>query len=242
MNYIVANWKCNPDSVKEAKKILIGYKKGIKKSKKAQAVICSPAHLLGLAKDTLKSLAAVGGQNCSWENCGAFTGEISAPQLADMGCGYVIVGHSERRKFFGETNESVNKRVKAALAAGLTPIVCVGETREERIEGKITDVVELQIKEGLKDVDLCTTKIIIAYEPVWAIGTGQACSPQEAGVVSQFIRNIACDKIPLLYGGSVNAANGMSYLAEAGFNGLLIGGVSLQPVEFNKLVANAIAL
>ena len=242
MNYVIANWKCNPESVKEAKKILAGYKKGIKKSKKAQVVVCPPTHLLLMAKDTLKSLVSTGGQNCFCDNCGAFTGEVSASQLADAGCGYVIIGHSERRKLFGETNEHINKKTKAALAAGLVPIVCVGETREERIDGKITDIVETQIKEGLKDIDLCTAKLLIAYEPVWAIGTGQACSPAEAAVVSQFIRNIACDKIPVLYGGSVNAANGMSYLTEAGYNGLLIGGVSLQPVEFSKLVADIVAL
>jgi len=242
MKYIVANWKCNPASVKEAKKILAGYKKGIKKSKKAQVVICPSALYLGLAKETLKSLAALGGQNCFCENGGAFTGEISAPQLADAGCGYVIIGHSERRKYFAETNEYINKKIKAALAAGLVPILCVGETREERIEGKITEIVETQIKEGLKDIDLAAAKIIIAYEPVWAIGTGQACSPEEAAVVSQFIRNIASDKIPLLYGGSVNVANSVSYLSEAGFDGLLVGGVSLKPEEFCKLVADAITL
>lgn len=242
MNYVIGNWKCNPVSVKEAKKILVGYKKGIKKSKKAQVGICPPAHLLGLVKDTVKSLAVLGGQDCYWEAGGAFTSAISAPQLADMGCAYVIIGHSERRKFFGETNDTVNKKVKAALAAGLTPIVCVGETREQRIEGKVTEVIEAQVKEGLKDIDVNNTKLVIAYEPVWAIGTGEACSPEEAAVVSKFIGNIASDKIPLLYGGSVSVENGASYLKDAGYNGLLVGGVSLKPAEFSALIASIASL
>ena len=242
MNYIVANWKCNPASVKEAKKILAGYKRGIKKNKKVQIGICPPAHLLGLVRDTLKSMAVLGGQDCYWENGGAFTSAISALQLADMGCDYVIIGHSERRKFFGETNTDVNKKIKAALSAGLTPILCVGETREQRIEGKVTEIIEAQIKEGLKDIDVNTAKLMIAYEPVWAIGTGEACSPDEAAVVSKYIGNISSDKIPVLYGGSVTTQNGMSYLKDAGYNGLLVGGTSLNPAEFSKLVADAAAL
>jgi len=180
-----------------------------------------------LVKDGLRGLAALGSQDCYWENCGAFTSAISAGQIADAGCEYVIIGHSERRKYFNESNESVNKKTKAALAAGLTPIVCVGETREERIEGKITDIIEEQIKEGLQDINVNTAKIIIAYEPVWAIGVGEACRPEEAAVVSKFIGNISSDKIPLLYGGSVNSKNGASYLEEAGYNGLLVGGTLL---------------
>lgn len=241
MNYIIGNWKCNPATVKDAKKILAGYKKGIKRSKKVAVGVCPPSHLLGLVKDTLKSLIVLGGQNCHYENGGAFTGAISAAQLADMGCGYVIIGHSERRKYFNETNDSVNRKVKAALAAGLTPIVCVGETREERIDGRLIEVIEAQIKEGLREIDTNAAKLLIAYEPVWAIGTGQACRPEEAAVVSKFIGNIASDRIPLLYGGSVNAENGVSYLKEAGYCGLLVGGVSLNPGEFSKLIANCAA-
>jgi triosephosphate isomerase (TIM) len=242
MFYIIGNWKCNPASAKEAKKILAGYLKGIKKGKKTQVAVCPPAHFMGLVKDSLKSLAALGAQDCYWENGGAFTSAISAAQLADAGCKYVIIGHSECRKFFGETNETVNKKIKAALAAGLTPIVCVGETREQRIEGKLTEVIESQIKEGLKDIDVNNTNLIIAYEPVWAIGTGEACGPEEAAVVSKFIGNISSDRIPLLYGGSVNAQNAMSYIKEAGYGGLLVGGVSLKPAEFCALVTGIAAL
>lgn len=237
MKYIVGNWKCNPGTTAEAKKILAGYGKGIKKSSKAKVVVCPPFCYLDLAKEVLKGVAALGGQDCHWE-VGAFTGEVSAPQVAGMGCGYVIVGHSERRRKFGETNETINKKTKAALAAGLTPIFCCGETREERIEGKITDIVETQMKEGLKDIDTATVQVIIAYEPVWAIGTGQACSAEEAKVVCQFIRNIANEKMPLLYGGSVNTQNCVSYVTEAGFDGLLVGGASLDPKEFSAIVEN----
>jgi len=236
MKYIVGNWKCNPETAAEAKKILNGYAKGIKKSAKVKTVVCPPFCYLGLVKEILKGAAAVGGQDCHWEAKGASTGEVSAPQLAGMGCGYVILGHSERRQKFGETNELINKKVKAALAAGLTPIFCCGETREERIDGKITDIAEIQIKEGLKDVDLNTAPVIIAYEPVWAIGTGTACSPQEAQVVHQFMINITNEKIPLLYGGSVNSQNAVSYLQDAGYNGLLVGGASLDSKEFEGIV------
>jgi triosephosphate isomerase len=235
MKYIVGNWKCNPGTTVEAKKILSGYAKGIKKSARAKVVVCPPFCYLGLAKEMLKGVAALGGQNCYWE-AGSSTGEVSASQLAGMGCGYVIVGHSERRRKFGETNETINKKAKAALAAGLIPILCCGETREERIEGKITEIVEIQFKEGLKDIDIATAPVMIAYEPVWAIGTGSACSAEEANVVRQFIRNIANEKMPLLYGGSANHQNAASYLQEAGFDGLLVGGASLDPKEFSEIV------
>jgi len=193
--------------------------------------------LFGTGKRDFEKRGGVGAQDCHWENKGAFTGEISPNQLKSAGCEYVIIGHSERRQKFGETDEIINKKVKAALAAGLVPILCVGETREERIDGKITDIVEAQIREGLKDVDIATAPVIIAYEPVWAIGTGQACSAEEAKVVRQFIVNITNEKIPLLYGGSANLKNAASYLQESGFNGLLAGGASLDPKEFAAIVA-----
>jgi triosephosphate isomerase len=242
MKYIVANWKCNPETVFEAKKILNGYGKNIKKSAKVKMVICPPFCYLGLAKEILKSVAATGGQDCHWESKGAFTGEVSPSQLAAAGCGYAIVGHSERRQVFGETDEMINKKVKAALAAKLVPIFCCGETREQRIDGHITDVVERQVKEGLKDVDIAAAPVIIAYEPVWAIGTGTACSPEEAKVVRQFIVNITNEKIPLLYGGSVNTQNAASYLEESGYNGLLVGGASLDPKGFAEIIAAAAAI
>ncbi len=239
MKYVIGNWKCNPENRIEAKKILLGYKKGIKKSSKVVVAVCPPACYLETAKEILKNAAALGGQNCHWENKGAFTGEISPAQLKSVGCGYVIVGHSERRHVFGETDATANKKVKAALVAGLAPIFCCGETREQRIDGKITDIVEAQINEGLKGVDLNTAPVMIAYEPVWAIGTGQACGPEEAKVVRQFIVNITNEKIPLLYGGSVNSKNAVSYIKDAGYSGLLVGGASLDSKEFCAIVASA---
>jgi triosephosphate isomerase len=235
MKYIIANWKCNPAKLAEAKKILAVYQKGIKGSTKVKTVVCPPFCYLGLAKEILKGKAALGGQNCHWEQ-GAFTGEISAGQLAGMGCGYVIVGHSERRMNFGEADEMINKKTKAALAAGLTPIFCCGETREQRINGKITDVIEAQIKQGLEGIDLSASQVIIAYEPVWAIGNGQPCGVDEAKFVRDFISNAINDKVAVLYGGSVNSQNAASYLAQAGFDGLLVGGASLNPAEFSAII------
>ncbi|MCU0653549.1 MAG: triose-phosphate isomerase, partial [Candidatus Pacebacteria bacterium] len=193
MKYVFANWKCNPGGTAEAKKLLAGYAKLFKKSKKATAGVFPPACYLQLAKEMLKGKAALGGQNCHWE-AGAYTGEMSPAQLKSLGCGYALVGHSERRHKFGESNESINKKMKAVMAAGMVPVLCVGETREERIAGKITEIVEAQVKEGMADIDINTTKVIIAYEPVWAIGTGQACSSLEADVVRQFVRNITSEK------------------------------------------------
>lgn len=237
MKYIIGNWKCNPANKIEAKKIFLGVQKGIKKNSKTTVAICPPACYLELAKEIIKN-AAFGAQNCHWQE-GAFTGEISAAQLKSAGCKYVIVGHSERRHKFGETDGAINKKINAALAAGLTPIFCCGETREQRIDGQITEVVEAQIKEGLAGVDLNSASVMIAYEPVWAIGTGQACSPKEAEVVRQFIVNITNEKIPLLYGGSVTSKNAAAYLQEAGYSGLLVGGASLAPKEFAAILESA---
>lgn len=235
MKYIIGNWKCNPANRIEAKKIFLGVQKGIKKNSKINVAICPPACYLELAKEVIKN-AALGAQNCHWQE-GAFTGEISAAQLKSAGCKYVIVGHSERRHKFGETDGAINKKINAALAAGLTPIFCCGETREQRIDGQITEVVEVQIKEGLAGVDLNSAPVMIAYEPVWAIGTGLACESDEAAVVSRFIKNITNEKIPLLYGGSVNSKNAASYIKDAGYDGLLVGGASLNPKEFSAITA-----
>jgi len=241
MKYLVANWKCNPESIAAAKKILSGYAKKIKKSKSTAMVVCPPFCYLQNAKEILKSRTAFGGQNCHWQS-GAFTGEISTAQLKNVGCSYVIAGHSERRFNFGEADQIINKKIKTAIATGLTPILCVGETREQRIDGKITEIVEAQIKEGLKDVDVTTTPIIIAYEPVWAIGTGQACGVDEAKFVREFISNAISDKIAVLYGGSVNAQNAAAYVKDAGFDGLLVGTTSLDPEEFFEIISAVAAI
>jgi len=190
MIYVVANWKCNPTNTKEAKKITAGILAAVKSARGTETVICPPFCYLDEVLEAAKKTVKLGAQDCFWEESGAYTGELSAWQLKDVKCQYVIIGHSERRKYFGETNEQTNKKIKAAVSAGLTPILCVGETREERVGGSITQPIEAQIKEGLAGIDVFQTAVIVAYEPVWAIGTGQACSVEEANYVRQFVNNI----------------------------------------------------
>ncbi len=180
-----------------------------------------------------KKEVAVGAQNCCFKESGAFTGEVSPKQIADLGCKYVLVGHSERRKLFAETDGAVNEKTKLALALGLIPVVCVGETDEERTAGRAIEVVKSQLGIGLKDIDV--KKAFVAYEPVWAIGTGKACGIAEAREISRLIREVLGPDIPILYGGSANAKNGAVYLKEAGYNGLLVGGASLKADEFAKM-------
>lgn len=216
---IIANWKMNPDSQEEAMDILNSIKK-------EDAIICPPFVYISLLKDFV-----LGGQDLFWEEKGAFTGEVSASMLKNLGCKYVIVGHSERRKYFNETDESVNKKLMSAVSAGLIPIFCVGETEDERNDGKAESVVEGQVKKGLEGV---SGELIIAYEPVWAIGTGNACSPDDAKKMLELIKKIK--DVPVVYGGSVNGENAGSYVKEAGYDGLLVGGASLKPEEFNRII------
>lgn len=222
--YIVANWKCNPATLKEAENIFGLIKKEVKIP---EVIICPPFTYLS----SLKGLA-LGAQNVFFESKGAYTGEISPLMLKDLGCKYVLIGHSERRKYFNETDEIINKKIKAAIGAGLSPIFCIGETEKERKEGKAEEVIERQIKKGLEGVK---APIIIAYEPVWAIGTGNSCGKEEAEKMSLFIKKMA--DVPVLYGGSVNASNSKEY---AKMDGLLVGGASLIPDEFITIVKNAV--
>lgn len=212
---IIANWKMNPDSPEEAVKIFNEIKVG--------SVVCPPFTFIPLLKN-----GVLGGQDLFWEEKGAYTGEVSALMLKNLGCKYVIVGHSERRKYFNETDESVNKKLKSAVSAGLIPIFCVGETEEERNAGRAKEVVERQIRAGVEG------EIIIAYEPVWAIGTGNACGVDDAKEMLEFIKTIK--NVPVVYGGSVNGNNAKSYVKDAGYDGLLVGGASLKPDEFLKII------
>ena len=231
----------NPVSKKEAENIFSKIKKGVKKAK-AEVVICPPFAWLAVVSQNKGGLT-LGAQNCFWEEKGAFTGEISPAMLKDLGAEYVIIGHSERRKYFGETDEIINKKIKAAISAELEQIFCIGETAEERNGNKQEEVVERQIKEGLKNVS-DILGIVVAYEPVWAIGTGNACSPEDAKKMKEFIVKVIAgfygadiaDKSRILYGGSVNSQNSASYLKDAGYNGLLVGGASLNPDEFIKII------
>lgn len=232
-NLIVANWKMNPQTYKEAEDLAKDILKGAEAVKDVEVVICPPFVYLPLLKDF-----TTGGQNCFYEESGAYTGEISPVMLKNLGAEYVIIGHSERRKYFNETNEAINKKIKKALELGLKVIFCVGETAEERDGGKKNEVLENQLKEGLKEIDNFSD-INIAYEPVWAIGTGNNCNVAEAKDAMEFIKNIVKENTRILYGGSVKLDNSASYIKEAGYNGLLVGGASLKPDEFVNIIKSA---
>ena len=198
---------------------------------------------------TAGSNVKVGAENVHFEKSGAFTGEISADMLTELGVEYVVIGHSERRQYFGETDETVNKRTKAALAAGLKPIVCVGELKWERECGITEEVVGKQIKLDLWDVTEEELKnVVIAYEPVWAIGTGLTATPEQAEEVCAFIRatlaklynQAAADAVTIQYGGSMNAKNAAELLAKPNIDGGLIGGASLKAADFNVIVQAAV--
>ena len=237
---VIANWKMNPTTLEGAKLLFEAVKKEVKNIKKVEIVICPPFVYLPILKTEIKrpSFAiSFGGQSCFWEEIGAFTGEISPLMLKDLGVEYVILGHSERRKL-GETDEMINKKIKAVITAKLKPILCIGETEKERRKGKTLQVLKNQIKKDLNHlISQSLNHLIIAYEPLWAIGTGNPCEPKEAKKVYLFLRKIL-KKIPILYGGSVNSENAASYIQEAKFQGLLVGGASLNAQEFIKVVKN----
>lgn len=243
---IIANWKCNPISLAQAKRLFNSVKKGIKNIKNVKVVICPPFIYLSSLKSQVSGLT-IGAQDCFWEERGAFTGEISPSMLENLGCRYVIVGHSERRRYFNETDEMINKKVKAVLAAKLKPILCIGETLKEKKRNLDLRVLNSQISRGLKGVGEKKAKnVIIAYEPIWAIGTGEPCDTDTVLTKVLLIRSLfkkrystdVAKKIRILYGGSVNSENSVSYIKEAQANGLLIGGASLKPKEFVQIVKN----
>lgn len=235
-NLIVANWKMNPVSQEEAKNIFDAIRDGVR-GLKAEVVICPPSVYL-YASIFGEGIVSMGAQNIYFEDKGAFTGEISAAMLKDLKVEYVIIGHSERRKYFGETDETVNKKIKKALEAGLKVIFCIGETAEERTSGKKNEVLERQIKIGLNEISNLDN-INIAYEPVWAIGTGNNCGVEETKESVNFIRKFVKPETKILYGGSVKSENSGSYIKEAKANGLLVGGASLNAEEFVKIVKSA---
>lgn len=211
-------------------------------------VVIAPVfvHLKTVADRLEGSNIKVAAQNCSYEtNQSANTGEVSAEMLKDVGCSHIIVGHSERRQFYGETNESVNKKTKAALSSGLTAIVCVGESLQERESEKLFEVVERQVREGLDGLTTSDMeRIIIAYEPVWAIGTGKTASPEQAQEMHGFIRQTLAEThgenvskvVRILYGGSVKPENIAVLMSENDIDGALVGGASLEAESFAKIV------
>jgi triosephosphate isomerase len=211
-----------------------------------EILVCPPfVYLHTLVQAFEGSLVKVGSQNVFWEESGAFTGEISAPMLKSIGVRYAVIGHSERRQFFGETDETVNKRVFAAFRSGITPIVCVGETLVQREAEKTFAVIESQVKRGLSGIDPGqAASLVIAYEPVWAIGTGKTATPETAQEVHSFIRRIlqdlfgpeAAGRIRVLYGGSVKGDNVDALMAKADIDGALVGGASLDAASFERII------
>lgn len=228
---IIANWKCNPTNLVEAKILFNKVKKGIKGTKN-KVVICPPFVWLSAFAKGFGGLA-FGSQDCHYEQSGAYTGEVSPKMLKDLGCQYVIIGHSERRKYFKESDEIINKKLKAGLKTGLIPILCIGEKRGENQKRVINNQLKTDLK-GIIKKDL--KKIIIAYEPIWAIGTGDFCPADRAKKARDFIKKKLDNKV--LYGGSVNSKVARNYI-EVGFDGLLVGGASLNAKEFIKINKSA---
>ena len=232
-------------TVEEAVSLVRELKELIKDVEDREILVCPPFTALQAIKEELKdSNIKVGAQNMYFEDNGAFTGEISALMLKKL-CSYVITGHSERRQYFNEDNELINKKIKKALEHGLKPIVCVGERLEQREGGKTNDVIENHIAEALKDLSKeDVLKLTIAYEPVWAIGTGKTATPEQAEEAHIFIRNLikkmydeeTAEKTRILYGGSVKSKNAADLLSKKDIDGALVGGASLDAEEFSKIV------
>ena len=238
---IVGNWKMNPSTLAEARKLFNSVKKGMKGINKVETAVCVP--FTYLSNFNVKgSKLKLGAQDLFWEESGAFTGEISSKMLKNLGVEYVIVGHSERRIYFKETDKIVNKKIKAVLAAKLTPILCIGETKEERKKGKVKKILKNQLNKSLNQIKSQQLKnLIVAYEPIWAIGTGVSCGVAEARKVNLFLKK-EIKNTHLLYGGSVNSNNALDYVKGAGFRGLLVGGASLKYQEFIKILKNVNSL
>lgn len=239
---IAGNWKMNKtasEGVELVKELM-----PLVKDAQCDVVVCVPATDLYAVGQAIKgSNVKLGAQNVHFAKSGAFTGEISADMLKELGVEYVIIGHSERRQYFGETDETVNKRTIAALEAGLTPIVCVGESLEERESGKTEALLKKQVEEGFKGIE-DITKLVIAYEPIWAIGTGKTATSEQANETIGYIRSVvaemfgkdAASKVRIQYGGSMKPSNAKELMAMEEIDGGLIGGASLKAVDFSQVV------
>ena len=247
--FVVGNWKLNK-TINDALALVTELKNQLGAVKGVAVGVAPPFTAIhAVAKRLEGSAIATCGQDCFWETSGAFTGEISAPFLADAGATWAIVGHSERRQFFGDTNESVGKKARAALAGGLGAIVCVGELLAERDAGRTLEVVDAQLAGGLDGIDgsVAAQRLVIAYEPVWAIGTGRTASPAQAQEVHAHIRKrlaerfgaATADAIRIQYGGSVKPGNAEALMAEADIDGALVGGASLEAPDFVAIVKAA---
>jgi triosephosphate isomerase len=238
---VVGNWKMH-GALAEARDLAQGVRDGLKRPRGVEVAVCPPFTALAAVGEVLAgSAVGLGAQNCHWEDTGAFTGEISPAMLAELGCRLVLVGHSERRHVFHETDEQVNKKVAAAMRHGLLPVLCVGETAEERRQGLTFTVVEGQLRAGCsglapEEIGRCC----LAYEPVWAIGTGQNATPGQAAEVHGYLRGLLSEigskevaqSVRILYGGSVKPDNASSFTEEPDIDGVLVGGASLQAPGF----------
>ncbi|MFA7677083.1 MAG: triose-phosphate isomerase [Candidatus Omnitrophota bacterium] len=247
--FIAGNWKLNK-SIKEAIELVTELKRDLIDIETADIVVCPVFTALSDVSDVIiDSNIKLGAQDVYWQESGAFTGEVSSTLLKDAGCTYVIIGHSERRKYFFETDETVNKKIKAAQNAELIPIVCVGETLEERESGKTMEVIKGQLQGSLQSLDNQSLQtLVIAYEPVWAIGTGKTATSSQAQEVHGFIRNWLAERcntqvsqeIRILYGGSVKPSNIKELIQEPDIDGALVGGASLERETFSQIVKNAL--
>jgi len=242
---IAGNWKLfktGPESIETSKKL----SELVTDVENVDIVIAPTFTSLTVVSEVIKnSKIGLAAQNVYWENEGAFTGEVSAQMLLAAGCLYVIIGHSERRQYFHETDDTVNKKISAALSSGLIPILCIGETESEREDEKTFSVLDNQIKNGLEGLSLDQNQsIVIAYEPVWAIGTGKTASPEQVQDVHFYLRNlleknfgnIVANATRILYGGSVKPDNVSELMALEDVDGALVGGASLDPEIFNKII------
>ena len=244
---IAGNWKMNTDA-DGAAALATEVAQAVSSFGDVRVAVCPPLVSLSVVHVALavsNTHVTLGAQNMYFEDTGAYTGEVSATMLKSVGCSYVIIGHSERRQYFGETDKSVNRKTLKAMEYGLTPIVCVGETLEERDAGHEREVVRRQVVEALKGISLTDAdQLVIAYEPVWAIGTGRTATPEQAQEIHQFIRTLLNDQfggdmgssIHILYGGSMKPGNAPELLGQPDVDGGLIGGASLKAEDFAGIV------
>ncbi|MFH1551283.1 MAG: triose-phosphate isomerase [bacterium] len=261
---IIANWKCNPTNTKDAEYLFNTIRDELRGIKNVKVVICPPfiylPRLMGfipIQKKNKSNGIAFGAQDCFWEEKGAYTGEISPLELKNLGCEYVIVGHSERRNYLKETDSMINKKINSALRSRLKPILCVGEearddfNSEGRLSNEMSLIVGEQIEKCLSGISAGRIRdIVIAYEPIWAIGSGNVCSPDDTMKAALFIRKILsklynrsiAEKAEIIYGGSVVSGNAIEYIKDARMDGLLIGGASLNATEFVKIVKKVVEI
>ncbi|MBU2102561.1 MAG: triose-phosphate isomerase [Candidatus Omnitrophota bacterium] len=246
---IAGNWKMYK-TINEGVALANGLKRELLDFNEAEIVLCPPfTALASIYEILMETEIKLGAQNLFWEKEGAYTGEVSSLMLKDAGCEFVILGHSERRKYFGETDDAINKKIRVAMAVGLTSICCVGETLQERESGKTIDVITTQLTGCFTDLQIEDIMgIVIAYEPVWAIGTGKNATPTQAQEVHTFIRTWLAERFSdgfaqntrILYGGSVKPANTKEIMNEPDVDGALVGGASLEIASFVNIVKNAV--